>query len=314
MQLTKRDLADVLRSAGATLFTLGVLVLVVRRSINDDLSHLSIFLLLVAPAIGFYTLVLLDRPASGDSAPASTAVLAILAILLGTGSMFAFLNLVGAHTSDTLYEAGGFAFGALLAAYTASRLRVAYAALLAALAALVTWQVLWDQIVPHASAGTTRWLLLAGAVLLLAFAAWLARVGAIGSREVATAGAIAAVIAGLEGVVVSAFNGSVGLIDAGGGGHLGILNDQTSGLQSFGWDLYLLVVSVSLVWLGARVRARGLSYVGGAGLLAFIVSVGTQITRVADGKMASNSLAGWPLALLLLGLIGLAAPRVLRSE
>ncbi len=314
MRLSKSDLADLLRSAGATLFALGVLVLVVRRSMNDDLSQLSIFLLLLAPATGLYMLVLLDGPASGDRAPASTTVLAILAILLGTGAMFAFLNLVGARTSDTLYEAGGFAFGGLLAAFTASRLRVAYAALFAALAALVTWQVVWAQIIPHASADTTRWLLLAAAVLLLVFAARLARANAIGSREVATAGAIAAVSAGLVGVAVGALNGSLDLFDTGGGRDLGIFNDHASGLQSFGWDLYLLVVSVSLVWLGARVRARGLGYVGGFGLLAFIVSVGTQITRFEAGKTASDSLAGWPLALLLLGLLGLAAPRLLRSE
>jgi hypothetical protein len=32
-----------------------------------------------------------------------------------------------------------------------------------------------------------------------------------------------------------------------------------------GWDLYLLVVSVALVWIGSRARIRGPAYVGGVG-------------------------------------------------
>jgi hypothetical protein len=76
---------------------------------------------------------------------------------------------------------------------------------------------------------------------------------------------------------------------------------HVSGLQHFGWDLYLLVVSLALVWVGSRVRTRGLGYVGGFGVLAFLLSTGAQVTRTEFG---------WPLALLILGLAGLLAPLI----
>jgi len=93
-----------------------------------------------------------------------------------------------------------------------------------------------------------------------------------------------------------------------------LLVGHTSGLQHFGWDLYLLVVSLALVWVGARVRARGLGYVGGVGLLAFLISVGAQITRLESGRPATASIVGWPLALLIIGLAGLAAPALYRRD
>jgi hypothetical protein len=89
---------------------------------------------------------------------------------------------------------------------------------------------------------------------------------------------------------------------------------HTNGLQHFGWDLYLLVVSLALVWVGSRVRARGLGYVGGIGLLAFLISVGEQVTRLESGHAPTTSIVGWPLALLIIGLVGLAAPILSRRE
>ncbi len=85
-------------------------------------------------------------------------------------------------------------------------------------------------------------------------------------------------------------------------------------MQSFGWDVYLLVVSLALVWVGSRLRARGLGYVGGAGLLAFVISVGAQITRIESGPAPSSSLSGWPLVLLGLGAIALMLPAFYRRD
>jgi hypothetical protein len=47
----------------------------------------------------------------------------------------------------------------------------------------------------------------------------------------------------------------------------GLFAIHTNGLQHFGWDVYLLILSLGLVWVGSRVRARGLGYVGGVGLV-----------------------------------------------
>jgi hypothetical protein len=89
---------------------------------------------------------------------------------------------------------------------------------------------------------------------------------------------------------------------------------HTNGLQHFGWDLYLLVVSLALVWVGSRARVRGLGYVGGVGLLAFLISVGEQVTRLESGRAPTSHIVGWPLALLIIGLAGLAAPLLSRRE
>ncbi len=89
---------------------------------------------------------------------------------------------------------------------------------------------------------------------------------------------------------------------------------HTSGVQHFGWDLYLLVVSVALIFVAARWHIRGLGYVGGIGLLAFIVSVAAQITRLEVGQAPTASIVGWPLALILIGVAGLAAPALYRRR
>jgi hypothetical protein len=89
---------------------------------------------------------------------------------------------------------------------------------------------------------------------------------------------------------------------------------HTSGLQHFGWDVYLLVVSVALIWAAARWRVRGLGYVGGIGLLAFVISVAAQITRLEAGRAPTASVVGWPLALIVIGVLGLAAPAPYRRR
>jgi hypothetical protein len=58
---------------------------------------------------------------------------------------------------------------------------------------------------------------------------------------------------------------------------------------------------------------RGLGYVGGAGAIAFVISAGAQITRLEAGRNATHAVAGWPLALLIAGVLALAMSR-LRAE
>jgi uncharacterized membrane protein YhaH (DUF805 family) len=87
---------------------------------------------------------------------------------------------------------------------------------------------------------------------------------------------------------------------------------HTCGLQHLGWDIYLLVVSVALICGAGLWRIRGLGYVGGIGLLAFIVSVAAQLTRVEVGRAPTGSIVGWPLVLIVIGLVGLAAPALHR--
>jgi hypothetical protein len=329
------------------MLALGALVLLSRGE-RHGWGHLVRLLVLLVPAAILYLLAIGRVGGTDDSAsPDATrgaehsgvtatepwrSVLGVTAILLGPLVLLEFLRWVGASTGRPLVEAGIFAVTALVSGYAVHVARVAYGALLAGLSALVAWLLVWGQILDHPSTNTYRLLLVVAAALLLLVAALLAAREALGASEVATAGGLAAVAAGVIGVIVGAFVGVFrGIFGAGettstvhevsagttphvfpGSHGLGSLTSGATGLQHFSWDLYLLVVSLALVWTGSRIRARGLGYVGGAGLLAFLLSVGAQITRIEAGHAPSSAIVGWPLALLILGVAGLLAPAVLR--
>jgi len=353
------------------MFALGAVVLLARKSGHHEWGHFAQLLVVLVPAVILYVLafgVLEDTPTTpSEKAQPWQSVLMVAAILLGPVVLLEFLAWVGANTRHVLYGAGVFAVTALFAGYAARRARVSYAALLAGLSLIVTWLLVWEEILGHPSANTYRWLLVVAAVLLLAVAAGLARASAIGARELATAGGIAAVAAGVLGVIIGSFVGALsGLSGAfsrasetsssiSGSGPIrglgairavgstsssphvsripqipriprgaGILRNHhissnpfaihTNGLQHLGWDLYLLVVSLALVWIGSRTRVRGLGYVGGVGLLAFLVSVAAQVTRIEAGRPPTTGIVGWPLVLLIVGLAGLATPVLYRRK
>jgi hypothetical protein len=360
MRLSRHDATDLLRSIGGVLFAAGAVLVLVRESAHHEWGAFAQLLVVLVPAVLLYVLALgafedtSDTP--DEQAQPWQSVLMVTAILLVPVALFELLRWVGASTHHVLYGAGVFALTGLLAGYATRRARVSYAALLAGLSSLVAWLLVWEKIAGHPSANTYRWLLVAGAVLLLVVAVRLARAGAIGAGEVATAGGIAAVSAGVLGVIVgyvaaltrsitrvfepgsiisrsrssSSFSSFSSSSSSSSGPrisgnprishnlriprspHISTLPIHTSGLQHFGWDLYLLVVSLALVWIGSRARVRGLGYVGGAGLLAFLISVGGQVTRLEYGRAATSQIVGWPLALLILGLVGLAAPMLSR--
>jgi hypothetical protein len=322
LQLSARNITDMLRSIGGLLFAVGAAVLFVRKSGHHGWSDLALLLVVLVPATVLYVLALDlgERPRSEGAQP-WRSVLLVAAILLGPVAFFAFLDWIGASTRHLLYDAGVFALTGLLAGYAARRARVPYAALLGALALLVAWLFVWGKLLDHPSANTYRWLLVAGAALLLLASARLVRAGAIGGGEVATAGGLTAVAAGVLGVIIGSFLGvfhsfvTVGESSSATASSSGVvrststpLHIHTSGMQSAGWDVYLLIVSVGLVWVGSRARVRGLGYAGGIGLLAFVISAGAQITRLEVGRSPTAGIVGWPLALLIIGVAGLAAP------
>lgn len=314
-----RDTTDLLRGAGGVMLGAGSVALFVRKGTHHAWGDYALLLVVLIPAIVLYALALAgtDRRQDGDLEP-SRSVLMVVAILLGPLVLIQLLHLLGADTSRPLYTASVLALTAVIAAYGAARARVPYAALLAGLALLVAWLIVWGQILGHLSADKVRVLLIAAAALLLLTATGLERAKAIGASEVATVGGVAAVTAGALGVVVGTFAGiaapfiALAGTQSKGPGILGL--SHASGLQHFGWDLYLLVVSLGLILVGSRVRSRGLGYVGGFGALMFIYSIAAEITRIESGKAHTASIVGWPLALLILGVVGLAAPVLARRE
>ncbi len=318
MRSDDRDATDLLRGAGGILLAAGAVVLDLRKGNNHDWGQLALLLVIAIPMLVLFALAVGGKRDEERAAP-SRSVLMVLAILLGPLAISQLLGLLGANTANTLYTALILALAGIFAAYGARRARVPYAMLLAGLALLLTWLIVWIRILDHPSVDTVRILLVVAAGLMFLAAVGMSRAKAIGAAEIATVGGIAAVAAGTLGVVVGTFAGVLDPVErivekshtSGSGASV---FTETGGFQHFGWDLYLLVVSVALVWAAARVRARGLGYVGGVGLFAFLVSVGAQVTRIESGRAPTSSLAGWPLALLVLGALGLLAPALSRRD
>jgi len=290
------------------LLALGAILLLTRRS-----SDLARTVVTVIPAIALYMLSVFAPP-SGEGERGWRSVVAVTAILLAPVAMLELLNWLGADAGADLWRVAVFALTALLAGYGARRAAVPYLCLLAGLAALVAWLFLWDEIA-HPSADTARWLLIVAAAVLFAAAMLIARRGAAGAREVATVGGLAAVLPGVVGVLIGFVTGVTrGLLAPSSGlPRSGFpLSKPLSGSETFGWDLYLLIVSTLLVWLGSRVRSRGLGYAGGLGILTFIVSVGAQVTRLEAGRAPQTSVGGWPVVLIVIGCVALVLPVLAR--
>lgn len=304
------DLVDLLRSAGGLLLASGVVVLLSRKSTSD----LARALVSVVPAVVLYMISVLAPPAGEDGPRPWRSLVAVAAVLLAPVAMIQLLHLLGADTSSELWLAAVFASTSLLATHAARGTGAPYLVLLGALSALTTWLVLWQLADP--SPATFRWLLIVAAVLLLGVARALARRGASGAREVATVGGLAAVLPGVIGIVtdyVALIGNSLDDV-AGGPGRIFGATGHSRGLETVGWDVYLLLASVLLVWAGVRVRSRGLGYVGALGIFTFLLGVGSQLTRLAAGRPPQAGVAGWPIALIVTGGVALLLPVILRRD
>jgi hypothetical protein len=339
-----------MRGIGGVLVALGAILVLARVGEHGGWTSFELTLMAAVPCVGLFGLALAGSGgASREPAEPWRALLLISSIVLAPIALFLFLHWAGANTKHLLYDAAVLLATAALAITGASRTRAPYAILLAGLALLGVWMLLWIKLLGHPSASTVRVLLLCGGAVLLAAGAAAGTAGRRGADELATAGAIGAVAAGLTGIfvglagiVAGAFNGlittsgsssSSGVLEEtvpaqpGGGPRLGapgpghhassafveLHHLHISGGQTSGWNLLLLAVSLGLVWLAARSHNRGVGYVGAVGLLGFLYSAGSQLTRLEAGHRVSHTVQGWPLVLLIVGVVALAGP-VLRRR
>ena len=326
------DLTSALRAIGGVLLAIGAVVVLARRSSHHRWSDFELLLTVAIPAAALFALAVAGRSGVGAGpADPARAVLLVSAVLLSPIVFLQFLVWAGAG-HHLLYDAAVLAASAGVAIAGARRAGAPYAMFLAGLALLGAWVAVWLKILHPASADDVRGILLSGGVVLILAAGAVSLAGAAGSAELATAGGLGAVVAGLQGVLIGLFgvtlapfvsimsssgsNGSeIGPLHRGGRGETPDFASgapHIAGGQTVGWNVYLLVVSLALVWCGSRSRLRGPAYVGFLGLAAFLLSVGAQLTRLEAGREPTGSLLGWPLILVLLGLAGLAAPLVRR--
>lgn len=325
---------DWLRMLGGLVFAVGAVILYVRKSGGvaggDEWAAFPLLLLVLVPCVALYALAVAGRVA-GEALQPWQSVLLVAAVLLVPLVLLQLVDVLGGSPGDSLNLSWVFLATAAAAAYAAFRLGASYQVLLAALAVLIAWLAFWDKVLDDPSLNTVRWLVviaglgfLAGAVALLRESPRpgaedvAARHGAEGATaanrsqpataahgsELVTAAGITAVIVGLLSVV-GVIAGAVSSLLAGG---------VEGAKPNLFWDLVLLVPSLALVAYGARVGARGPSYVGAFGLLVFILVIGLDVGSLADGERPEGKVIGWPLLLLLLGLAGLVASLALAGR
>jgi hypothetical protein len=273
-------------ASGAVLFTIGVALEEVRL---DEVLPNGVHLLIVAAAAALILGLGLQARPEGGSPAAYQSVLLVCGLLLLEGALLELAEILGADFGDGL-PAGALVWTSLLlcgaALYPAVRRNSAICGMIAAIAAGVAVLSAANWIFGADSQTFYRWLLLA---LALAFvlASLVLRGGSPRHAElmVITAGlaTLAIALVASVGAVVGAFTGF-------GGGDEGFL-------PGF-WEFIVLGAGCGLIAYGAVDRVPGAAWLGIAHLVAFLG---------AASAGADDTLLWWPLILLALGGVAMAA-------
>lgn len=287
------DTREALRKIGGLLVGLGALMILIRKS--QDWGDFPLFLVLAIPAVVLYGLGVSTVRDTGR-VRAWQAVYTVFGLILVPFALSRFVELIGGSSGADLNVFWIFAVTAGLGVYAGHVVGVRWGLLGASIAAIVSWSVLWDKILGDEGIsghiGTYRGLLGVLAILLLiaGIRVWRAtRDKQEGQRkfsEFLTGAGIAAVIA--CGLGISTFL-SFFPIPFTGGNAIG-----TSAV----WDVLLLVISLALVGLGANMGVRGPVYVGGIGLVLFLLIAGLDLNSEPPHP---TKLGIWPLVLLIGG-------------
>src|SRR5205085_10777896 len=122
---------------------------------------------------------------------------------------------------------------------------------------------------------TVRWRLLVLAAIYFGVAVVLSRARLPQASDLVTVAGLAAVLA-----ASLSFAGAAGALS---GSFSSPLGDQVP-RPSQGWNVFLLVISLVLIWWGARGPVRGPGYVGALGLTAFVLLTGADLVhRLSPG-------------------------------
>ena len=292
--------AESLRALGGLLFGVGVLVLLIRRtSFENPWGDFPLFLAWLVPALILYGGGIIAARAAEPRLWHSVWV--VFGILFVYGTLIQFLTLIDSNPDSPLNTVWTLCFVAAVAAAAALFARVQFGWLVAGVALAIAWLALWDEFLENGvgdDVGTFRGLCMIAAVALVAGAWMLERRGrerAEATELVTAAGLIFLLGAGLVSLVaaVGAFFAPFGAAPAGAG----------VAEASLFWDLVLLVGSIVLIAAGGFARARGPVYVGAIGLLTFVALVGGDL----DDDSPAGKIIGWPLILLVLALLAMAA-------
>jgi hypothetical protein len=231
----------------------------------------------------------LQAPNEGGKPPAYQSVLLVTGLLLLYPALLRLADVLGAELTDG-FPAGELTWVSLveagLALYAGLRRRSAICLLIAAIAAGVALLSGWQWVFGNDTFTASRWLLLVTSIAL-ALVSLVLRAGSPRQAELMVDGAALAILAiGLQALgnyvlqSISLFGSTSGPI-----------------LPGF-WEFTLLAAGCGAIAFGAIERSPGPAWLGVANLVAFVVVTGLE---------SEATLYWWPLALILLGVVGMAA-------
>jgi hypothetical protein len=281
-------------AAGAVVLATG-LALGELRLTTDELS--PFLRLLVIGAVAGLTLGLgLQAPNEDGRPPAYQSVLLVTGLLLLPAALMHLADVLGAEIDDD-FPSGELTWVAAVEAgvalYAGVRRNSAICLFIAAVAGTVALLVGWEWVFENGTFAAQRWLLL-GVAIALGLVSLVLRAGAPRKAELMVDAAGFAILAiGIQ-AMLSFFVGSLELFEA-----------PSGPLLPGFWELILLAAGCGLVAFGAIERSPGPAWLGLVNLVVFVVAAGT---------LSGNTLYWWPMLLILLGAIGMAAGLRPRQE
>jgi hypothetical protein len=265
------------------------------------------FLVLATAAIYLYGSIL-TKPRTGGLRPWQT-VHSVFGLIFVPLALLQLVDMIGGNPSAELNLFWTFGATAALAFYAGFVAGVRVQVLFGAIAVIISWTALWNEILSDgigAHWGIYRGLLGILSIGLLAGALYVWRTNPGGDEvadsatepagdlglwkasELLTGAGLAAVIACSLGITAL--------------GNLNPLGTGTPPIETSNlWDILLLLISLGLVGIGSQIGTRGPVYVGGIGLLLFLVIVGLDLNSAPPHPF---KLGAWPWVLLILGLLG----------
>jgi hypothetical protein len=231
----------------------------------------------------------LQAPNEDGRPPAYQSVLLVTGLLLLFPALLRLSATLGAEDFGTDFPAGELTWTSLLtgaaALYAALRRRSAICLLIAAIAGMVTLLAGWEWVFENETFTASRWLLLLAATVLVLVSLAL-RAGAPRQAELLVDGAgVAILFIGLQGVWLTLF--ATAALQA---------NERPS-LPGF-WELIVFGAGCGLVAYGAIDRSPGPAWLGVANLALFVIDTGLE---------PGEAIYFWPIALILLGVVAMAA-------
>jgi hypothetical protein len=307
------DTRDALRKFGGLLFGLGAAMIYIRKGAgpeDDQWASFPLFLVLAIPAVYLYGAIF-TKPQTGGLR-VWQAVHAVFGYVFLPLALFQFIDMIGGTPGTSLNVFWVFGVTAAAGLYAGAIVGVRVQLLLGSIALIVSWSALWNKILSDglgAHYGIYRGLLGLVAIGLLAGALQIWRsnpggdetassatrpggdLGLWKASELITGAGIAAVTACGLGI------SSIGSLNP-------LASTPVSPIETNNfWDILLLLVSLGLVGIGSQIGTRGPVYVGGIGLLLFLLIAGLDLN--GDPPQPFN-FGVWPWILLALGALGIA--------